>query len=147
MQGSLGIGADLKKWTPQDFNTAKKMIAQYKAIRQTVQRGALYRLISPAHDSEQSMREYVARDRGSAVVSAFLHSSHELYPFPRLYLRGLSETATYRIGSLDGKLSEDTPSPASGAYWMQHGVDAELRGDFQAAAFMLERIESGAGQP
>jgi alpha-galactosidase len=113
----------------------------------STQRGALYRLISPAQDSERSVTEHVARDRGSAVVFAFLHSSHELYPFPRLYLRGLSETATYRIRSLEGKLSENTMSAASGAYWMQHGVDVELGGDFQAAAFTLERVESGAGQP
>jgi alpha-galactosidase len=105
---------------------------------------------TPVPPRNPTLFEYyrrLARDRGSAVVFAFLHSSHKLYPFPRLYLRGLSETATYRIRSLDGKLSEDTPSSASGAYWMQHGLDVELRGDFQAAAFMLERIESGAGQP
>src|SRR6266567_6589323 len=44
MQGSLGIGANLNKWTPENFATARTMIAQYKAIRETVQRGALYRL-------------------------------------------------------------------------------------------------------
>jgi alpha-galactosidase len=142
MQGSLGIGANLNKWTPEDFATAKKMIAQYKSIRETVQRGALYRLITPEHNSEQSVTESVSRDGHQAVVFAFLHSSSELYPFPRIYLHGLDANTMYRMAALDGKLADNTPAEASGAYWMQHGVDVGLRGDFQAAAFTLERASA-----
>ncbi len=139
MQGSLGIGANLNKWSPEDFATAKTMVAQYKTVRETVQRGSLYRLISPEHNSEQSVTESVSRDRTQAVVFAFLHSSRELYPFPRVYLQGLDADATYQITALDGKLAVDTPASASGAFWMSRGVDVLLRGDFQAAAFTLTR--------
>lgn len=139
MQGSLGIGANLNKWTPEDFATAKKMVAQYKSIRETVQRGSLYRLITPENNSEQSVTESVSRDRKQAVTFTFLHSSRELYPYPRIYLRGLDAKANYTITALDGKLAKDTPATESGAYWMHHGVDVELRGDFQAAAFTLEQ--------
>ena len=83
----------------------------------------------------------MARDRHQAVAFAFLHSSKELYPFPRIFLRGLQEDATYRLNAFAGKLAADTPATASGAYWMHHGVDAELRGDFQGAAFTLERVK------
>ena len=145
MQGSLGIGANLNKWTPDDFATAKKMVAQYKSIRETVQRGSLYRLITPENNSEQSVTESVSRDGKQAVAFAFLHSSRERYPFPRIYLRGLDANANYRIAPLDGKLAKDTPASASGAYWMHRGVDVELRGDFQAAAFTLERTGGAAG--
>ncbi len=140
MQGSLGIGANLNKWTPEDFAKAKQLVAQYKMIRETVQRGALYRIISPEHGSEHSVTESVARDGRQAVVFAFLHSSQEFFPFPRIFLDGLEENATYQVKSLAGKLSPSTPESASGAYWMHHGVDVELRGDFQAAAFTLERV-------
>ncbi|WP_345945092.1 alpha-galactosidase [Granulicella sp. dw_53] len=140
MQGSLGIGADLNHWKPQDFETAKKMVAQYKQIRETVQRGSLYRLISPQNGSEYSVTESIAEDQKLAVAFAFLHSSQMLYPFPRIYLRGLKADVTYRIKALDGKLSTGSPAVASGAFWMQHGVDVDLRGDFQAAAFTLEAV-------
>jgi alpha-galactosidase len=140
MQGALGIGANLNNWKPEDFATAKKMVAQYKHVRETVQRGSLYRLISPQDGSEQSVTETVSEDQQHAVTFAFLHSSQMLYPFPRIYLRGLKPDAKYRIAALDGKLSADTPETASGAFWMQQGVDADLRGDFQAAAFTLEMI-------
>jgi alpha-galactosidase len=147
MQGSLGIGANLNKWTPDDFATAKKMISQYKTVRETVQRGSLYRLITPEHDSEQSVTESVSRNGEQVVLFAFLHSSRELYPFPRLYLKGLDANAVYRVHAMDGKFAADTPTEESGAYWMDHGVDADLRGDFQAAAFTLERVGAGSTQP
>jgi alpha-galactosidase len=121
------------------------MVAQYKSIRETVQRGSLYRLITPENNSEQSVTESVSRDGKQAVAFAFLHSSHEGYPFPRIYLRGLDANANYRIAALDGKLAKDTPDSASGAYWMHRGVDVELRGDFQAAAFTLERTGGATG--
>jgi len=139
MQGSLGIGANLNKWTDEDFAKAKEMVADYKTIRETIQRGELYRLITPEHDSEQSVTETVSRDQKQAVTFAFLHSSRENYPYPRIFLRGLNESATYDIKAFAGKLAPDTPQSASGAYWMNHGVDVLLRGDFQAAAFTLSR--------
>ena len=93
MQGSLGIGANLNKWTPEDFATAKKLVAEYKVVRATVQDGALYRLISPLGGSEYSATESVARDGHEAVVFAFLHSSQQGKPYPPLYLRGLDPDA------------------------------------------------------
>jgi len=140
MQGSLGIGANLNDWKPEDFATAKKMVAQYKQIREIVQRGSLYRLISPQNGSEHSVTESVSADQNAAVTFAFLHSSGMLYPFPRIYLRGLKPDVMYSIEALDGKLASDTPAVASGAFWMQNGVDVSLQGDFQAAAFSLKAV-------
>jgi alpha-galactosidase len=139
MEGSLGIGANLNKWTPQDFTTARKMIAQYKSIRATVQQGALYRLISPLHGSEYAVNEYVNQDGKQAVAFAYLHSSQKGWPFPHIYLRGLDPSANYTFRMLDGKAYPNTPTTASGAYWMHVGVQLYLRGDFQAALLELDR--------
>lgn len=146
MQGSLGIGADLNKWTPQDFATAKSLVAQYKQIRDTVQHGSLYRLISPDNGSEFSATESIAADGSQAVAFAFLHSSQDGHAFPRVYLRGLDPRATYRLQMLDGVAEHLTPSAESGAYWMNAGIQLQLRGDFQAAAFTLQR-EGGTAAP
>jgi len=140
MQGSLGVGANLNKWTAEDFATASRMIAQYKSIREMVQRGDLYRLMEPTNGSEQSVTESVSRDGNSAVVFAFLHSGNELYPFPRIHLRGLDPNAEYRIHALDGKVAADTPTVASGGYWMDRGIDVDLQGDFRAMALQLDRV-------
>jgi alpha-galactosidase len=139
MQGSLGLGGNLNKWTPEEMDTAKKLIAEYKQVRETIQHGALYRLVSPRNGSEQSVTESVAIDGHEAVVFTFLHSSGLGYPYPRVFLKGLEAGAQYRMSPIAGKAAKDTPETASGAYWMSHGFDPELLGDFQAAAFKLER--------
>jgi len=140
MQGALGVGADLNKWTPAEFETAKQMITAYKQVRETVQHGALYRLISPRDGSEVSVTESVASDKKQAALFAFLHSSQMGYPFPRVFLRGLDTKLKYRVTSISGALAKDSPVIASGGYWMSHGVDLELSGDFQAAAFRFDTV-------
>ena len=138
MQGALGIGADLNKWAAADFVTARTMVADYKSIRETVQRGELYRLMSP-REGEQAVTETVSRDGKQAVAFAFLHSSTQGYPFPRVYLRGLKEEASYKLDVISGKAKDGTPSHATGGYWMHYGIDLALRGDFQAVAIRLDR--------
>ncbi|MGA8939709.1 MAG: alpha-galactosidase [Acidobacteriaceae bacterium] len=138
MQGSLGVGANLNKWTPEDFATAKDLITAYKGIRETVQHGSLYRLISPRDGSEASATESVSLDKSQAALFTFLHSSTMEYPYPRVFLRGLDPAKTYKLTAISGKVAADTPSAASGAYWMNHGIHAELKGDFQAAAFHFD---------
>jgi alpha-galactosidase len=138
MQGSLGIGADLNRWAPDDFTLAKQMIANYKLIREVVQQGRLYRLASPLGGSEFSATEYVANDKRSAVLFTSLHSQQMQYPSPTLFPRGLDPKATYRVRPIYGKLQPSVPERASGAYWLGRGMDTALSGDFDAAAFVLE---------
>jgi len=142
MQGSLGVGANLNHWTPAEFATAKELIVAYKGVRETVQHGSLYRLVSPRDGSEESVTESVSMDKKQGVLFTFLHSSHMGYPFPRVYLRGLNPTTEYRITAIAGALTKDSPMAASGSYWMSHGVDVELRGDFQAAAFRFDAADT-----
>jgi alpha-galactosidase len=138
MQGSLGVGANLDSWSSADFETAKGLIAAYKQIRETVQHGSLYRLISPQGGSEYSATESVSINQQQAVLFAFLHSSQMGYPFPRINLRGLNPTTQYRVAPISGSLMKETPAVATGSYWMGHGVEVDLRGDMQAAAFKFE---------
>nr|WP_084080335.1 alpha-galactosidase [Edaphobacter aggregans] len=138
MQGGLGVGANLGTWSPEDFAVAKEMIAAYKEVRETVQHGDLYRLISPEGGSEASATESVSVDKRQAVVFAFLHSSQKGYPFPTVKLRGLDAAGQYRLRPIHGAKAEAAPEVASGASWMSRGLDVVLRGDFQAAGFVLE---------
>ena len=139
MQGSLGVGADLTRWNEQDFETAQRLIAEYKSIRMTVQQGSLYRLISPRDGSEYSATESVSPQARQAVLFAFLHSSTMLYPYPRIHFKGLDPQARYRLRVVAGKPAENTPAEASGAYWMSEGIELMLKGDFQAGAVVLDR--------
>ncbi len=139
MQGSLGIGANLNHWTPEDFSTAKRLIAAYHAVQRTIVQGDLYRLISPRDGNEFSSTETVSGDKSQAVVFAFANATQEGRGFPLLELEGLDPAAEYKLGWIEGKAEPSTPETASGAWWMRHGIQLDLRGDFQAAAFRLDR--------
>jgi alpha-galactosidase len=139
MQGSLGIGANLNKWSAEDFATAKRLIAAYHAVQRTIVRGDLYRLISPRNGSEFSATETTSSDKSQAVVFAFANATQEGRGFPLLQLHGLDPDAEYKLSWIEGKALPGTPESASGAWWMNHGVQLDLRGDFRAAAFRLDR--------
>jgi alpha-galactosidase len=141
MQGGLGVGANLNHWQPEDFATAKHLVDEYKQIRETVQHGSLYRLISPRNGSEHSVTESVSLDRSQAVVFAFLHTNQFGYPFPLLYLRGLDPKAEYRLHWITAKPGGKLPDVATGAYWMNAGISVNLDGDYQATAFRLDRVQ------
>ncbi len=138
MQGALGIGANLNKWTPQDFALATRMVALYKRIRPTVQAGDLYRLQSP-RTNDVTANQYVAADGKQAVVFAFRHSQQYNTAAPAIRLRGLDEKATYRVEVTDGRLLEQQ-TQFSGAYLMSAGLNLDLRGDYAAAAIVLDRL-------
>ena len=140
MQGGLGIGANLNKWTDADFTDAAKMVAAYKTVRQTVQQGDLYRLVRPQDPSGRVANLYVSRDRRQAVLFAFLHSSTELDVLPAIQLRGLDPVKRYRVRSIDAAPST-TDKVQSGAYWMAHGVDLAMKGDFQAQGRVFEVVD------
>ncbi len=139
MQGSLGIGANLNHWTAEDFSNAKRLIAAYHSLQHTIVRGDLYRLISPRDGSQFSVTESVSPDKNQAVVFAFTHSTIQARTLPLLQLQGLDPDAQYKLTLIEGKARPETPTLATGAWWMHHGLNLELRGDFQAAAFHLDR--------
>jgi alpha-galactosidase len=120
---------------------AKRLIAAYHQVQATIVQGDLYRLISPRSGSEFSATERVRADKSQAVVFAFIHSTQKGRGFPLLKLKGLDAAAEYALSSIEGKARAGTPLAASGAWWMNHGLEMDegFRGDFQGAAFRLDR--------
>jgi alpha-galactosidase len=141
MQGSLGIGANIAKWTDEEAATAKRLIDAYHQVQPTIVQGDLYRLISPRNGSEFSATQTVNRDKSQSVVFALIHSTQEGRSFPLLKLQGLDPAAQYTLAPIEGNAAKATPTTASGSWWMNHGLDLgeDFRGDFQAAAFRLDK--------
>jgi alpha-galactosidase len=138
MQGSLGIGSNLNKWSEEDVALATRMVAYYKSVRKTVQEGDLYRLFSP-HEGNLTANEYVSPDGAQAVVFAFLHSQQYLRPAPTVYPRALNANALYRLIPIDDKLLEKQ-EVVSGSFLMNYGLQFKLTGDFDSTAVSVERL-------
>jgi alpha-galactosidase len=141
MQGSLGIGSNIVKWNDQDMATAKRLIASYHQVQPTIVQGDLYRLISPRDGSEFSATQTVNHDKTQSVVFAFIHSTQLGRGFPLLKLEGLNPDSNYALTPIEGKAKTGTPAVASGAWWMNHGLEMDegFRGDFLGAAFKLDK--------
>ena len=139
MQGALGIGANLNKWSADDAALATRLIATYKSVRETVQQGNLYRLFSP-REGALTANEYVSSDGKQAALFAFYHSQQYLWPAPTIYLKGLEENAAHRVKALDNKLAEKQ-LVLSGSFLMHHGLNLNLGGDYDSTLAILERVE------
>jgi alpha-galactosidase len=133
MSGSIGIGGDISRWTPQELEEARSFIATYKQVRSTIQNGLLYRLRTPRTGTVTAV-QYVARDGSEIVVFAWGHSQQFGETQASLALQGLKGDAQYA----------DTVSGASysGAYLMHHGLLVDLVGDFDS--HMIHLVISAA---
>ena len=121
-----------------DFAFSTQMVAAYKKIRATVQKGA-FTGCSP-RDRDVTANEYVAGDGHQAVLFAFRHSQEFGRPVPAIPLEGLDPRATYRVQPLVDKALAEPLTTASGAYLMEHGIAFRLTGDYASAAVVLERV-------
>lgn len=140
MQGSLGIGNDLNHWRGEDFELAKKMVAWYKTVRNTIQEGDLYRLLLPS-EGEAAYTMYVSEDGRQAVAFTLLRSQQFGRSAPVLRLRGLEPKATYRVKPLDPRRFAPLPPQMSGASLLYRGVQPMLQGDYSGGALVVERVD------
>jgi len=138
MQGALGVGSNLNKFSDQDTATATQMIATYKRIRPTIQTGDLYRLASPRTE-DVTVNQYVAADGKQSVVFAFRHAQQYRTDAPAILLRGLDEKAVYKLEAVTNRISPGQQPQYSGAYLMRNGLALSLRGDYDATAIILDR--------
>jgi alpha-galactosidase len=139
MMGSLGIGANLNHWASPDFDLAGRMIAQYNAIRETVQQGRLFRLASP-WEGTLTANQYVSEDGRQAVLFAFLEKQQLLGPGLSGFLSGLDPDAVDPIKTIDNKLA-DRRDTISGAALMNRGLTLRLSGDSDSTMLIFDRVD------
>jgi len=100
MTGRLGIEMRPKDMTPEEFEFSKRAIQGYKSIREIVQFGDLYRLISPYDHKNISALMFANETKDHLVVFAYnvdyTHSQH----VPYVRLSGVDENKNYRIKDL-----------------------------------------------
>lgn len=121
MMGTLGVGCNILKFTPEEIELSKEMIRQYKEIRPIIQEGDFYRLDNPSAN-EYFLYEYRKEDRG--VLFAFLPQSKEGHRGTTIRLRGLDGDGRYTLNTPEG------PVTKSGSYLMNRGLDLRLSGDY-----------------
>ena len=111
--GVLGIGADLRAWTPEERAEAAGWIARYKKVRDVVHQGEA-RLLGTPHDSTCGV-QYDTRDgvRSSPPSSTGRLDGAPLVPGrpDRLRLRGMEPTARYRDTATGSDIQRSPSAP------------------------------------
>jgi alpha-galactosidase len=130
MCGSLGVGADLRKWSDRDFAEARQWIALYKEIRPIIQQGDMFRL-SPPFDADFSAVQYVNKDKQSGVLFGFMiYRIDPVLPIV-IYPKGLDPNTIYSI--------EGFSEVRSGAAWMSMGIVLNL-GNLDSVLLRIQSV-------
>lgn len=133
MQGSLGLGGDLTKYTEEDMEISKKNVALYKEIRELVQFGNLYRLMDIDKD-EVLFNQYVNDDKTKSVAFIAANGTRFYKKSIPMCFDGLDENKRYTL------TLNDTTYEKSGAYLMHVGIDLKIRGAYYNKIIIIEEV-------
>ena len=143
MSAKLGMDLQPKDMTPEEKEFSKNAIQEYYGIREIVQHGDLYRLLSP-YESVRTAMMYVSEDKKDAVVFTYLlekvinGGNNQV-----LYLKGLDPEKRYRLNELNkapNTYSWFTPLEGktyTGAYLMEYGIRFPMYNQFESKIIRL----------
>ena len=147
MTGRLGFELHPKDMSADEIAFAKAAVADYKRIRPVVQRGDLYRLVSP-YEKPLSALMYVSETKDAVVVFALgLKINGERTETLRLC--GLDSEATYSIKEINcgewphlaRREDDNAVQSSTGCDLMERGLAVILSGDYDSAVFEICKKE------
>lgn len=131
MMQTLVIGNNLFLCNQGELQLLKDRIEYYKEIREVVQNGELYRLISPYENPYMAV-EYLKQDQTEAILFVLGQSMQFRQILPRIRLKGLKEDWIYQIN--DDKI-------VSGAGLEAIGMDIALTGDMDSHVYRIKKYK------
>lgn len=144
MSAKLGMDLQPKDMTPEEKEFSKNAIKEYYGIREIVQFGDLYRLLSP-YKSERTAMMYVSEDKKEAVVFSYLlekvinGGNRQV-----LYLNGLDANKMYTVTEINkqpGSYSWFQPLDGktfSGEYLMKYGLRFNMYNQYESKIIRLK---------
>lgn len=151
MSGRLGMEIQPDDMTEAEKEQTRKAIGQYKDIRDVVQFGDLYRLLSPYDEKGAASLMYVAPQKDKAVFYWWKTRAFYNDMIPLVPMDGLDPDKTYRITELnriDRKPLSFEGKEFSGKFLMENGLEIPLnhelpkedKTDWSSRVLLLEAI-------
>lgn len=128
MAGQFGYELDLNTLSEEEIDLVKEQLAQYKDIRNVIQKGEMYRLASPFEGRNTSW-EYVYEDR--VVLIYYTICARSTLGKNCIKLCGLDEHATY-VETTSGK-------EYRGSYLMNVGLYFEDKKDYDSFLLVFKK--------
>ena len=127
MSGRLGMEIQPRDMTEAEREQTRRAIAEYKGVRDVVQTGDLYRLLSPYAGRGVASLMYVnPEDAGRAVYFWWKFAQECALDIPRVTMDGLDPDKMYKITELNRVDPEPLPYEGksfSGRFLMDHGLE------------------------
>lgn len=142
MSAKLGMDLQPKDMSPKDKEFSKKAIQAYYGIREIVQFGDLYRLLSPYTNKRTAMM-YVSQNRNDAVVFSYLLKKSINGNVQPLILQGLDAKKMYKLIEINkdpDTYSWLTPLEGkvySGEFLMKYGLRFTMYNEFDSKIIHL----------
>lgn len=144
MSGRLGMEIQPKNMTEADKKFAKRAIADYKQIRPIVQRGDLYRLVSPYDKVGFASLMYASPDKSEAVFFAYRMEYLLNQVTSRVRLTGVNPEKLYKLEEmtsqnenkknvLDGKI-------ISGKLLLEEGIEVPFSKEYSSVVMKLVEV-------
>jgi len=144
MTGRLGLELQPADMNAEEKQFAKKCIAEYKRIRDVVQLGDLYRLVSPYKENRAALM-YVTPGKDRAVLFACSIRYHARQDYPTIKLRGLDPAKRYKVKELcrisKWKLFNGTGKVFTGTFLMNNGVQLKIRKANESVLLELTEVK------
>ncbi len=143
MSAKLGMDLQPKDMSEEDKQFAKNAIQEYYGIRDIVQQGDLYRLLSP-YKSRRTAMMYVTEDQNKAVVFSYLLKKTINGERTPLVLQGLDPDKHYTLKEINKdpkQYSWFSPLEGktfSGDYLMKYGLRFTMYNEYDSKVILLE---------
>lgn len=129
MLGSLAVGFDLRALSDEETEEIKGYIALHKKLRNTVQNGDMYRLVSPRKHN-YAVYSFVSEDKSEVVTFCYGLNLSFAERVGNIRLKGLDEDAVY--------VSDDGETH-TGKGLMNFGIPISLKGDFDSKIYHFKK--------
>ena len=140
MSGRLGIELQPKHMNDQEREQVMTCFRDYKELRNTIQTGDLYRLVSP-YDRKGVAAIMYNGDEGAIL---FIYKTDNYYnqPIPRFRMAGLDANKTYTITEKNIRVGQEPCSlndkKFTGKFLMEVGIEVPLWEDYASRVFTLK---------
>ena len=131
MAGQFGYELDLGKASEEDISVIREQIKTYKIIRNTVQKGDMYRLASP-FEGDHVAWNFVSEDKSKCVMFHYVIKGKVFKGIYRVKLQGLLKDADY--------MEINSKKIYSGESLMYVGLPFGEQEDYSSDMLILEKI-------
>ena len=142
MSGRLGIELQPKHMNDEERQQVMTCFKDYKELRNVVQTGNLYRLVSPYNKKGVSSIMFVDDAQQQAVFFVYKTANYYNQQLPRIRLAGLNPDKTYTLSEKNVRVGQKpcdlSGKQFTGRFLMEVGVEVPLWEDYASRVFELK---------